>query len=99
VTDAAAHPSLDRVVRPPGLIYGVDEWPPPVQLAILGFQYAVVSAIYLVLVAIIVRHSNADSETSMRVMRIACVGLAIGTILQALPRGPVGSGFLAPTVF
>jgi len=99
VTDAAAHPSLDRVVRPPGLIYGVDEWPPPLQLAILGFQYAVVSAIYLVLVAIIVRHSNADAETSLRVMRIACVGLAIGTILQALPRGPVGSGFLAPPVF
>jgi xanthine permease XanP len=99
VTDATAHPSLDRVVRPPGLIYGVDEWPPPVQLAILGLQYAVASAIYLVLVAIIVRHSNADAETSLRVMRIACVGLAIGTILQALPRGPVGSGFLAPPVF
>ena len=32
-------------------------------------------------------------------MGIACVGLAIGTLLQALPRGPVGSGFLAPPVF
>src|SRR6188768_4138248 len=92
VTDVAAHPNLDRVVRPGGLIYGVDEYPPPVQLAVLGLQYAVVSAIYLVLVAIIVRHSNADAETGLRVMRIACIGLAIGTILQALPRGPVGSG-------
>ncbi|MFO0991842.1 MAG: solute carrier family 23 protein [Hyphomicrobiales bacterium] len=99
MTDAAAHTSLDRVVRPPGLIYGVDEWPPPLQLAITGFQYAVVSSIYLVLVAIIVRHSNADAETSLKVMRIACFGLAIGTALQALPRGPVGSGFLAPPVF
>ena len=99
MTDTTSHPNLDRVVRPPGLIYGVDEWPPPAQLAVLGFQYAVVSAIYLVLVAIIVRHSNADAETSMRVMRIACLGLAIGTVLQALPRGPVGSGFLAPPVF
>ncbi len=94
-----AHSSLDTVVRPTNLIYGVDDWPPPLQLAILGLQYAVVSAIYLVLVAIIVRHSNADAETSMQVMRIACVGLAIGTILQAIPRGPVGSGFLAPPVF
>ncbi len=98
MTDAA-HTSLDKVVRPPNLIYGVDEWPPPLQLALLGLQYAVVSAIYLVLVAIIVRHSGADAETSLRVMRIACVGLAIGTVLQALPRGPVGSGFLAPPVF
>jgi len=99
VTDAAAQPTLDRVVRPPGLIYGVDEYPPPLQLAILGLQYAVASAIYLVLVAIIVRHSNADTETSLKVMRIACIGLAVGTILQAIPRGPVGSGFLAPPVF
>ena len=32
-------------------------------------------------------------------MGVACVGLAVGTVLQALPRGPVGSGFLAPPVF
>ncbi|MBL8908085.1 MAG: hypothetical protein JNM20_15540 [Rhizobiales bacterium] len=99
MTDETPHGSLDRVIRPPGLIYDVDEYPPPLQLAILGLQYAVASAIYLVLVAIIVRHSNADAETSLKVMRIACVGLAIGTILQAIPRGPVGSGFLAPPVF
>ena len=32
-------------------------------------------------------------------MGVACVGLAIGTVLQGLPRGPIGSGFLAPPVF
>jgi hypothetical protein len=30
---------------------------------------------------------------------IACVGHAVGTVLQALPRRPVGSDFLAPPVF
>jgi hypothetical protein len=31
----------------------VEEWPPPARLALLGLQYAVLDANYLVLVAII----------------------------------------------
>ncbi len=86
-------------VRPPGLVYAVDETPPALRLALLGVQYAIMSAIYLVLVAIILRHAGANEQTSIAAMGIACIGLAIGTALQALPRGPVGSGYLAPPVF
>ena len=89
----------DQAERPPNLVYAVDEWPPPVRLALLGFQYAVMAAIYLILVAIILRHTHVAQAMSVEVMGIACVGLAIGTALQAWPRGPVGSGFLAPPVF
>ena len=85
--------------RPPNLLYAVNEWPPPLRLALLGFQYAVMAAIYLILVAIILRHAHATQAMSVNSMGIACLGLAIGTILQALPRGPVGSGFLAPPLF
>jgi NCS2 family nucleobase:cation symporter-2 len=56
-------------------------------------------AIYLVLVAIIIRASGLTSADSINLMAIACVALAIGTALQALPRGPIGSGFLAPPVY
>src|SRR4051812_15719508 len=92
---ATAKPS----VRPPGLLYAVDEWPPPARLALLGLQYGVLNAIYLVLVAIIIRSAKLPAAESVGLMGIACVALAIGTTLQALPRGPVGSGFLAPPVF
>jgi len=92
-----AHGKLDR--RPPTLIYAVDERPPLPRLALLGLQYATMAAIYLVLVAIVLRHAGATPASSVTTMSIACVGLAIGTALQALPRGPVGSGFLAPPVF
>src|SRR5258707_8017962 len=85
--------------RPSNLLYAVNEWPPPVRLVLLGFQYAVMAAMYLILVAIILRHAHVTQATSVDAMGIACVGLAIGTALQALPRGPVGSGFLAPPVF
>jgi xanthine permease XanP len=86
-------------VRPQGLLYAVDEWPPPARLALLGLQYGVMNAIYLVLVAIIIRNTKLSAAESVNIMGIACVALAIGTTLQALPRGPVGSGFLAPPVY
>lgn len=86
-------------VRPGGLLYALDERPPAVRLVLLGLQYAVMDAIYLVLVAIILRAAKVDTATSVNLMGIACIALAIGTALQALPRGPVGSGFLAPPVF
>src|SRR5215471_21189829 len=89
----------DQAQRPPNLLYAVNEWPPPLRLALLGCQYAVMAAVYLILVAIILRHAHATQTMSVDAMGIACVGLAIGTLLQALPRGPVGSGFLAPPVF
>ena len=57
------------------------------------------NAIYLVLVAIIIRATKLPASESVNLMAIACVALAIGTTLQALPRGPIGSGFLAPPVY
>lgn len=81
--------------RPPDLIYAVNEWPPPARLAMLGFQYAVMDAMYLVLVVIIVRHAHVSRAVGVNLMGVACIGLAIGAVLQSLPRGPVGSGLLS----
>jgi xanthine/uracil permease len=78
----------DRPERPSNLVYAVDEWPPPLRLVLLGFQYAVMAAIYLILVVIILRHAKAAQGTGVDAMGIACVGLAIGTALQALPARP-----------
>jgi xanthine permease XanP len=88
-----------RRVRPPGLLYAVDEWPPPLRLGLLGVQYGFMGATYLILVAIIVRSAGLPADESVDLIAIACVALGLGTALQALPRGPVGSGFLAPPVY
>jgi xanthine permease XanP len=85
--------------RPTNLTYTVDEIPPIVRLLLLGVQYAALDAFYLVLVAIIVRHSQATMDEKVTLMGISCIALAIGTTLQALRHGPVGSGYLAPPVF
>ena len=92
-------PAPVQPTRPSNLLYAVDEWPPPLRLALLGLQYAVMAAIYLILVTIILRHTRVSQVSGVNAMGIACVGLAIGTALQALPHGPIGSGFLAPPVF
>jgi xanthine permease XanP len=90
---------MSGTTRPRNLLFAVDERPPARQLLLLGVQYAILDAIYLVLVAIILRHAHAGSAARVNAMGIACVAIAIGIGLQALPRGPVGSGFLAPPVF
>jgi hypothetical protein len=54
--------ALETRKRPSGLVYAVDEWPPPARLAMLGFQYAVMAAMYLVLVVIILRHARVAPE-------------------------------------
>jgi hypothetical protein len=71
----------DQAQRPPNLLYAVNEWSPPLRLALLGCQYAVMAAIYLILVAIILRHARATQTMSVDALGIACVGLAIGTLL------------------
>jgi xanthine permease XanP len=85
--------------RPAELTYAVDEWPPLPRLILLGFQFAVLTAIYLVLVVIIVRHAHVSPETAADVVGMALIALAIATVLQALHVGPIGSGFLAPPVY
>jgi xanthine permease XanP len=73
--------------------------PTELRLVLIGLQYAIMTPIYLIIVAIILRHAKPPTGDSVGMMGIACSALAVGTALQALPRGPVGSGFLAPPVF
>jgi len=78
---------------------GVDRTPPPLQFVLLSLQYAFLLSMYLVLVVIVVHAAKADADTARSVVSMAMVASAAGTVLQALHRGPVGSGFFAPPVF
>jgi xanthine permease XanP len=90
----------DAMPKPPANIsIGVDQTPPPLHLVLLAFQYAFLLCVYLVIVVIVVRAAGADQETARSVVSMAMIASAIGTILLALHRGPIGSGFFAPPVF
>lgn len=88
------------MLKPPANItIGVDDTPPPIQLVLLAFQYAFLLCVYLVMVVIVVRAAGAGPDTARSVVSMAMIASAVGTMLQALHRGPVGSGYLAPPVF
>ena len=86
-------------VRPAKLVLAVDETPPLGQLIALGVQFAAIAAIYFVLVAIVIRSARVSEQTAADLMSIACIAAGIGTLLQVLPRGPIGSGYLTPPAY
>lgn len=98
-------PSMSKPPKPPmpkppaNITIGVDQSPPPLHLLLLAVQYAFLLCVYLVIVVIVVRAAGADAEMARSVVSMAMIASAIGTVLQALHHGPVGSGFLAPPVF
>ncbi len=85
--------------RPDDLIYAVDERPPWPRLVLLGLQQAVLASVYLVLLVIVARAAGAPHQVALDVVSLGMIALAISTVLQAMWKGPVGSGYLAVPVF
>jgi len=87
------------VKRPSDLAYGVDETPPVPVTAFSALQHVGLVAIFLVYPLVVSREAGASVATSANILSLAMLVLGIGTVLQALAKGPVGSGFLAPINF
>lgn len=90
---------IARVRRPEELIYAVDEPPPVLRLIYLGLQHAVLMSVYLVLIVIVFRRAGASHAATLNALSLGMIALAISTVLQAIWKGPLGSGYLAPPVF
>ena len=84
--------------KPRGVIYGVDERPPAAVIALSALQHVGVMAIFLIYPVLIGREAGGGPDIIGNLVSISLIVLAVGTVLQALPRGPVGSGFLCQPV-
>lgn len=84
--------------RPDDLIYGVDDRPPFIRLCLLGLQHALLISIYLIIISIIIDKSGAPAAVANNSMRMGLLALAFSTLIQAIRKGPVGSGYLAAPV-
>ncbi len=85
--------------KPLGLIYGVDDVPPlPVTLLNAAQQVAVV-LINIVYPILIFRFANVEPAVITQLLAVGIVVLGVGTFIQALRVGPVGSGYLCPATF
>jgi NCS2 family nucleobase:cation symporter-2 len=85
--------------KPPSLLYGVDDRAPLTVTLLSGLQHAGVIAINLVYPVIVFRAAGAPADTITALLAVGFAVLGIATFLQAIPRGPVGSGYMCPATF
>jgi xanthine permease XanP len=88
-----------RVKKPRNIVYGVDDVPPHGVLLLSGVQHVGLVAIFLLVPVIAGRQAGLPPEKIIDVLSLSMVVMAVGPILHALRRGPVGSGYLCPPIF
>jgi xanthine permease XanP len=91
--DADKHPPRKK---PPGLVYAVDDVPPPLVTLLNAVQHVGVIAINLVYPVLIFRAVDTPVEIVSSLLTMVMWSLAIGTFLQVYRIGPVGTGFMCP---
>jgi len=86
--------------KPSNLIYGLNDKPPVGELIALGFQHVFILFISLIFPVIIVSElgNSISMDTARSFVSLTLIAGGISTILQAIGRGPVGSGYLCPEV-
>ena len=84
--------------RPPNLIYGVDDTPPLLTRLLLGVQHVFIITISLIFPVLIVRTIGGSAAQAGFMVSMSMLAAGVGTILQALNRRGIGSGYLCPAV-
>lgn len=82
--------------RPAELIYCVDEVPPLHITLFSGLQHVGLIAIFLLFPIVLIKEVGGPASLSANILSLAVIALGFASILQAIPKGPVGSGFLCP---
>ena len=85
-------------MKPSNLIYGVDDKPPFFLSFILGLQHVFTMSSTLALPVVIASEINVDFNTLQAFVCFSMIAAGIGTILQSIKKGPVGSGYLCPNL-
>jgi len=80
--------------KPANLVYGVDEKPPLRIIAALALQHIFFLTAGLIVTTMITKAVGCSAELVQNVVCMSMVAGGVATILQALNRGPVGSGYL-----
>jgi NCS2 family nucleobase:cation symporter-2 len=86
-----------RKKKPGELTHGADDVPPPITVFFLGTQHVGLIRIQLIFPLFMIQLAGLSPESSVNMLGLAMLALGLATILQSLPRGPVGSRFLCPS--
>ncbi len=83
--------------KPANLIYGVDDSPSLGITLLQGLQHVFIMTVYFIFPVIVVHAVGGSDEQAATMIKMSMVAMGLTTILQALRRGPIGSGYLAPS--
>lgn len=84
--------------KPDNIAVGIDEPVRPHIALVMGLQHSFAMSSTLVMAAVIVGAAGAGMTATHDLIRITMIVLGVSTILQSLKKGPVGSGYLCPSV-
>ncbi len=84
--------------KPQNLVYGVEDALPLPTALLLGLQHIFVMSTAFIFPVVIVRSFGGTAEEAAFMVTMSILAGGVGTILQALRRGGMGSGYLCPAV-
>jgi len=82
--------------KPSDLIYGLSDRPPILTTVMLSFQHIFLLSSRFIYPVIIVEAIGGSRALAASMIGLSMIAGGIGSILQVLKRGPVGSGYLNP---
>ncbi|MEI6764614.1 MAG: solute carrier family 23 protein [Bacteroidota bacterium] len=82
--------------KPANLIYGVDDKPPWKTAFVLGLQHVFSMSSCLFIPVLIAQEIGGGFDVIQSLVCFSMIAGGLGTVLQSLRKGPVGSGYLCP---
>ena len=85
--------------KPHTLQYGVDEIPPWSVTVLSALQQIAITVTFLFIPVVVLGVAKAPDRVSQSVLAVSMIVLGLAVLLQAQRRGPIGSGYLALSIF
>ncbi len=86
--------------KPINLTYGVEDNPPTLITVLLGVQHVCIIFIGIIMPVMIIRlmGNNITPEEAQSLVSISLIAAGVSAFIQSYKMGPVGSGYLCPSV-
>jgi xanthine permease XanP len=85
--------------KPSSMIYGADDRPSIFVALSIGVQHVGLISINLVYPLLICRAVDAPISLVANLLSVGMIVLSVGTLIQVLRLGPIGSGYMLPSTF
>lgn len=82
--------------RPAGIRYGLEDRPPAAVIAATAAQQTTVVFLFLYIPLLVAREAQATTAQTASLIGLTFLACGVGTLVQAVARYGLGSGFLAP---